>query len=137
MITSMYPSNVIKKNKDAKRTLQSTFFITSILNDLLIIKPTEIGFFIHHHVRYDTASSIKCFEYSLPSEVPAFQQEIMNIWAGTANRRRVTAVKTIFTSQSNSNKAVKMFEETFQNSQHNTFYQKNFSRHSNHLSKSK
>lgn len=124
-VTSMSPYNVIKK-KETKRILQTTFRITIMLNDLFIIQPTEIGFFIHHHVRYDTASSTKCFEDILPSDVPPFQPEITNIWAGTANRRRVTAVKKIYTALSNSEESVRIFEETFRNSQHNTFLSKEF-----------
>lgn len=97
-----------------------------MLNNINLIKPTKIGFIIHHHVRYDNSSSIKYLDDHLPEDIPPFKSEIMNIWAGNSNRQIVTSVKKKFTTQQHSEETLKMFEQTFWNPEHNTFLSKEF-----------
>jgi hypothetical protein len=73
IITSNKPYSQTKKNKDTKRLLQNTCTINIIYNKLNLINPTEIGFMIHHHARYDTANSIFFFTEHLPIDTPPFR----------------------------------------------------------------
>lgn len=93
-----FPS--IGKNQSFKTDINVLGRTTIILNNINANPPPEIGFFIHQLVRHDTIQSQTFLQSFLPNECPPFQQDIVTIWVGTNNTRRVIGVLKIFTDPS-------------------------------------
>jgi hypothetical protein len=129
LITSNSRYFTIKKNQETKKLLQDKFKIITNLNDIEATNITEVGFFTHHLVRHETAECTNWITQVLSAdypEIPPFQTEIVTVWAGPSNGRRVTGVLKVFSDYSNVSDLSKILREKFNDKNENTFVSKEY-----------
>jgi hypothetical protein len=118
MITSNAKYSTLKKNQETKQQLQDKFKINAP-------NITEVGFFTHHLVRHETAECKLWITQAVP-DLPPFQTEIVTVWAGPSNKRKVTGVLKVFSDISHVNTLSKILRENFNNKDENTFVSKEY-----------
>jgi hypothetical protein len=81
--------------------LQEKYNIYTNLNDINSKNLVEVGFFVHHLVRHETAECKRWLFEELPEDTSPFQQEIVTVLVGPNNQRSGTGVLKIFADESN------------------------------------
>jgi hypothetical protein len=125
-ITSKSKYSTIKKNHETKKLLLATFKISTNLNNIQANNITEVGFFTHHLVRDETAECNKWITELLPPNTPPFQTEIVTVWAGPSNERKVTGALKVFSDQCHVNTLANTLRERFNDKHKNMFITKEY-----------
>jgi hypothetical protein len=73
----------MKKHKEMKAILQEKYKIYTNLNDINSQNLMEVGFFVNHLVRHETAECKKWLIEALPQDIPPFQSEIVTVCVGS------------------------------------------------------
>jgi hypothetical protein len=110
LLTSNKKYSTIKKHQDTKTILQDKYNIYTNKNDINSKNLLEVGFFVRHLVRHETAECSRWLLDEVPSDTPPFQQEIVTVWAGPLNQRRGTEVLKIYSDKKMSKNYLTSFE---------------------------
>lgn len=114
------------KKFEVKKGLQDPFNIATNLNNINAKVLVEVGFFVHHLVRHDTVECTNFILSHLPPDIPPFQQELMTMWAGPPNERKVAGVLKIFCEQEHCNNLSRLLQTTFSNPDQSMFISKEY-----------